>query len=120
MIDAANTVAVPDSRPVSARDQLRTAADQLVGSVFYGTLLRRMRSSEIQGPYGHGGQVEKMFQGQLDQILAERAGAARSTNLTDAIVKRYASKAEMMATLSADRPGDGGATKTRALLDEDA
>lgn len=120
MIDAAKTTAAFDSRPKTAREQLRTAADQLVGSVFYGTLLRRMRSSEIQGPYGHGGQVEKMFQGQLDQILAERAGAARSTNLTDAIMKRYARKAEMMATFSADRPGDGGGAKARALLDEDA
>ena len=120
MIDAAKTVAVPGSRPKSAQDELRTAADQLVGSVFYGTLLRRMRSSEIQGPYGHGGQVEKMFQGQLDQILAERAGAARSTSLTDSIMKRYASKAEMMATFSASKPTDGGAAATRALLDEDA
>lgn len=121
MIDAAKTSAVPGLRPESAREQLRTAADQLVGSVFYGTLLRRMRSAEIQGPYGHGGKVEKMFQGQLDQILAERAGAARSTSLTDSIMKRYANKAEMMARFSAHDPNGGdNAVATRAALDEDA
>lgn len=77
--------------------QLRQATDKLVGSLFYGTLLRQMRSSVLKGPYGHGGRGEEIFAAQLDQIFAERMGEARTTNLTDAVVKRYGAKAERMA-----------------------
>lgn len=97
MIDAATHASSTSPRAGSAEQKLRRAANELVGSVFYGTLLRRMRSSVLTGPYGHGGNAEKMFQGQLDQIFAERAGAARSTRLTDAIIDRYGKKANQMA-----------------------
>jgi len=89
-------MATESANALAAERKLRQAADKLVGSVFYGTLLRKMRSSVLTGPYGHGGPAERMFQGQLDQILAERAGSARSTRLTDAIVRRYGDKAKQM------------------------
>ena len=52
--------------------RLRETADQLVGSVFYGSLLRTMRASALQGKYGHGGRGEEVFAAQLD--LAGRLG----------------------------------------------
>lgn len=79
-----------------ARGKLRQAADELVGQVFYGTLLRQMRSSTFKGKYGHGGRGEEIFQGQLDEVLATRAGAARSSKISDAIVRRYARRAEVI------------------------
>ncbi|MBN1511175.1 MAG: hypothetical protein JXB13_04105 [Phycisphaerae bacterium] len=66
---------------------LRTVADQVVGSVFYGTLLRQLRASTLQGPYGHGGHGEQVFQAQLDQTLAEQAGQARTFDLSAALVR---------------------------------
>lgn len=81
--------------------QLRQATDKLVGSLFYGTLLRQMRSSVLKGPYGHGGRGEEVFAAQLDQIFAERMGEARTTNLSEAVVRRYGAKAERMAQFRA-------------------
>ncbi|HUU84328.1 MAG TPA: hypothetical protein VM243_12565 [Phycisphaerae bacterium] len=68
--------------------RLRETADQLVGSVFYGSMLRTMRASTLQGKYGHGGRGEEVFAAQLDQIIAERAGAAQSNDLSGAIVRQ--------------------------------
>jgi Rod binding domain-containing protein len=82
--------------------QLRQATDKLVGSLFYGTLLRQMRSSVLKGPYGHGGRGEEVFAGQLDQLFAERMGESRTTNLTDAVVRRYGEKAERMELYRAE------------------
>lgn len=68
------------------RTRLRQATDQLVGSVFYGALLKNMRASGLRGEYGHGGRGEEVFAAQLDQILAEQAGRARGYDLSDAIM----------------------------------
>jgi len=70
-----------------ANGTLRKVADQVVGSVFYGTLLRQLRASALQGAYGHGGHGERVFQAQLDQTLAEQAGQARTFDLSAALVR---------------------------------
>lgn len=70
--------------------RLREVTGRIIGSVFYGTLLRTLRTSELKGDYGHGGYGETVFQGQLDQILSERAGAARHNSLSAALVVRLA------------------------------
>lgn len=69
---------------------LRETTNKLVGSVFFGTLLRTLRSSTLKGEYGHGGRGEEVFMGQLDQILAERAGQSRTYDLGEAILRRFA------------------------------
>ena len=56
---------------------------EVVGTVFYGTLLKTMRASNLKGQYGHGGRGEEVFQAQLDQTLADQAGQAASFNLAD-------------------------------------
>jgi Rod binding domain-containing protein len=80
-----------------ARSALRRAADELVGEVFYGTLLRQMRQSPLKGKYGHGGRGEEVFQGQLDSLLAARAGRAGESTLVDAVVARLERRAEAAA-----------------------
>ncbi len=87
---AAKTSATPSAFDAARRKAdatLRTVADQVVGSVFYGTLLRQLRASTLQGPYGHGGHGERVFQAQLDQALAEQAGQARTFDLSAALVR---------------------------------
>lgn len=97
-MDAAQAVTSNSAQEAtaSARDQIRVVADQVVGQVFYGTLLRQLRSSSLAGKYGHGGRGEEVFQAQLDQVLATRAGQARSTELSEAMVSRYERKAAAM------------------------
>lgn len=68
--------------------QLRSATGKVVGSLFYGTLLKQMReSSEMKGVYGRGGRGEEIFSAQLHGILAERAGAAAHNGLGEALYR---------------------------------
>lgn len=79
-----------NATPVSADrnlQQLEDTAGQIVGSVFFGTLLQSMRQSRLQGPYGHGGRGEEIFAGQLDGILAERLGVAMNGGIKEALIR---------------------------------
>lgn len=58
----------------SEDQKLRKVSSKVLGSVFYGTLLKTMRDSAIKGPYGHGGRGEEIFTAQLHGILTERLG----------------------------------------------
>ena len=52
--------------------EMRKAFDEFVGQTFYGTLLKELRKSEQGAAYMNGGRAEKVFRGQLDQLLVER------------------------------------------------
>ena len=80
-----------NSDPVkpAASLKLKQAADEIVGSIFYGTMLRQIRSSAFKGKYGHGGRGEEVFQAQLDQIFAKEMGRSKNANISEAIVDRY-------------------------------
>jgi Rod binding domain-containing protein len=67
--------------------KLRETADKLVGSVFYGTMLKAMRNSKIKGPYGHGGRGEEVFGAQLDGLYAEQMGRAQHSGLQQAVYR---------------------------------
>jgi len=83
----------PASAADRARAELRQTAREVTGQIFFGTLLRQLRSSTLKGEYGHGGRGEEIFQAQLDQILAERAGRGTDTDIADALVRRYEKRA---------------------------
>ena len=51
--------------------ELREVFSQFVGETFYGQMLKSMRSTVGKPAYFHGGRAEEVFQGQLDQKLAE-------------------------------------------------
>ncbi|MBI4716766.1 MAG: hypothetical protein HY763_03100 [Planctomycetes bacterium] len=78
-----------EARPAVQRDlsRLRQAAGQVVGSVFYGTLLKTMRESGLKGTVGHGGRGEEVFAGQLHGLLAERLGTAGGRGVGEAIYR---------------------------------
>ncbi|MCI0332232.1 MAG: rod-binding protein [Planctomycetes bacterium] len=63
-------------------EELREKFTQFVGEAFFGQMLKAMRSTVGKPAYFHGGRAEEVFQGQLDQQLAE--------HLTTASAKRFA------------------------------
>jgi hypothetical protein len=74
-----STPAVPtdaDNKP------LREAFDSFVGETFYAQMLSSMRKSQGKPAYFHGGRAEEIFQGQLDQVLAEQMSAANAETFT--------------------------------------
>ncbi len=89
-MDVANVTQV-GQRPSRVEQDLRRLKDvtgKIVGSVFYGTMLKAMRESTLNGPYGHGGRGEEAFAPQLHGILAERMGSQPTGGLSDALYAR--------------------------------
>lgn len=79
----------------------------LVGSVFYGTLLKTMRESEMKGKYGHGGRGEEVFGAQLDAMLAERAGKSTRGGLAAALYKHLERQQRLVDTNRSASPAGG-------------
>lgn len=75
--------------PAVVRDlhKLREATGQVVGTVFYGTLMKMMRESELKGDYGHGGRGEEVFSAQLHDRYAKEMGGRRH-GLADSLYQR--------------------------------
>jgi hypothetical protein len=69
-----------------SRDPLHAAVGAVVGTTFYGTLMKQMRETRCKGAYGHGGRGEEVFAAQLHGLLAERMGEARRDPLQKAMV----------------------------------
>lgn len=57
-------------------EELNEAFGDFVGNTFYGQLIASMRKTVDKPAYFHGGRGEEVFQGQLDQMLAERLSDA--------------------------------------------
>ncbi|MEE9243806.1 MAG: hypothetical protein V3U55_07200 [Mycobacterium sp.] len=90
-VAAAATIPIPEPRDSSrSATQLRRTINEVIGSVFFGPLMRAMRNSAIKGTVGHGGRGEEIFRAQLDQILTERAGASTHYPLSDVLFDRFA------------------------------
>lgn len=89
-------------------ERLRKAAGQVVGSIFYGTILKTMRESKIQGAYGHGGRGEEIFAAQLHDLLAQRMGTARRTDLGEAMLRRLEPQQRRISSQRAAGLSPGG------------
>lgn len=79
--------------------KLKQSTRQVVGSVFYGTLLKSMRDSSMKGPYGHGGRGEEVFSAQLHNLLAEKMGEATNGGLADALYDSLSAQQERISKM---------------------
>ncbi len=64
-------------------DPLREAFHDFVGQTFFGQMIASMRSTQNEPAYFHGGQAEKIFQGQFDQQLAETLSEKSASKIAD-------------------------------------
>lgn len=99
---------LPNSSDVVDREsgdlaRLRRAAGEVVGTTFYGTLLKSMRESEWKGKYGHGGRGEEVFSAQLHGILAERLGTAQRRGLPEALYARLEKQQRLISRIAASQ-----------------
>jgi len=77
--------------------RLQATSAKVVGSAFYGTMLKMMRESKLKGSVGHGGRGEEVFAAQLHQMLAERMGASISGGPQDALFQSLAQQQSLIS-----------------------
>ncbi len=82
-------------------DQLREITGKVAGTVFFGTLLKSMRESTMNGPYGHGGRGEEIFSERLHGILAQQMGTSMQGGLSEALYRSLHLQQERINDLSA-------------------
>lgn len=85
--------------------RLKQTAGQVVGSVFFGTMLKMMHESPLKGKVGHGGRGEEVFAAQLHGVLAERAGTAMQRGLGEVLYKRLEHQQELVSRVRLQRKG---------------
>jgi len=77
-----NAKAAPDG-------ELRESFNDFVGQTFFGQMLSSMRSTQEETPYFNGGRAEKIFQGQLDQVLTEELSESSAPKIADPMFKLF-------------------------------
>lgn len=87
---------LPKSEPISlggksggkSAKELHEKFTQFVGEAFYGQMFKAMRSTVDKPAYFNGGHAEEVFQGQLDQTMAEQLTKTTSTKFADPMFER--------------------------------
>ena len=78
-------------------DALRTTFDRFVGETFYGQMLGAMRKTTGKAPYFHGGRAEEIFQGQFDQVIAEKLSESNANSFTGPMFRQFLSQTKPAA-----------------------
>jgi hypothetical protein len=69
--------------------KVREAFTDFVGQTFFTQLLHEMRKTVDKPAYFHGGQAEEIFQGQLDQALAEHLSEATADSFAGPMFEMF-------------------------------
>jgi len=77
------------SDPKPENEDLRKAFQDFVGQTLFSQMISSMRSTQDGAAYFDGGRAEKIFQGQLDQILSEELSEASASKISDPMFKLF-------------------------------
>jgi hypothetical protein len=69
-------------------EDVRQHFTQFVGEAFFGQMIKAMRSMTGKPAYFHGGRAEEVFQGQLDQKLAEHLTESSASRFAEPMFER--------------------------------
>jgi Rod binding domain-containing protein len=69
-------------------EELRQKFTQFVGEAFYGQMLKAMRSTVGKPAYFYGGRGEEVFQGQLDQTMAQELTKTSASKFAEPMFER--------------------------------
>jgi len=70
-------------------EELRQAFQDFVGQTFFSQMIASMRTTQEGAAYFNGGRAEKIFQGQLDQMLSEELSDASASRISDPMFKLF-------------------------------
>ena len=72
-----------------SESELRSAFQESVGGLFYGQMIKAMRSGVGKPAYIHGGQAEEMFQTQMDQQVAQDLAKEHAGGFVEELFQRF-------------------------------
>ena len=70
-------------------EELKDAFGDFVGNTFFSQLIASMRKTVEKPAYFHGGRGEEVFQGQLDQMLAEKLSDASQEQFAEPMFELF-------------------------------
>jgi flagellar protein FlgJ len=89
-------------------EKLHATFTQFVGETFFGQMIKSMRSTVGQAAYFNGGQGEKIFQGQLDQTMAEQMTKASADRFAEPLFhQQFPNAPNPTDKAVTNRPGRG-------------
>ncbi len=89
-IDAnGNTVGAYRAKETKNDDELRSTFQTFVGQTMFSQMIASMRSTQEEPAYFHGGQAERIFQSQLDQVLSEEITKSSAAQISDPMFKLF-------------------------------
>jgi Rod binding domain-containing protein len=86
--DLSGVSATKDPKAKAKND--REKVGELVGSIFYNTLIKQMQNSSMKSKMFHGGRGEEAFNGQLSAELSTRIGRSKQEPVSNAIYRAMA------------------------------
>ena len=78
-----------DTNPLPEGEDLRKAFQDFVGQTLFSQMISSMRSTQDGAAYFDGGRAEKIFQGQLDQLLSEELSEASASKISVPMFKLF-------------------------------
>lgn len=76
-------------QPAPSATKQRQAFQNTVGSLFYGEMIKALRSGVGKPAYLHGGRAEEMFQGQMDQEIASALAKSHGARFIEELYQRF-------------------------------
>ncbi len=69
--------------------KLKQTFQDFVGQTMFSQLISSMRTTQREPAYFHGGQAEKIFQGQLDQVLTEEISKSSADSIAEPMYRLF-------------------------------
>lgn len=70
-------------------DALKDAFQDFVGQTLFSQMIKAARSTQQPSAYFNGGRAEEIFQGQFDQVLAEKMSDASAEKIADPMYELF-------------------------------
>src|SRR5437899_11420651 len=97
----------PAKTPAKGQLAVREKFQDFVGGTFYKEMLKALRAAQKPSKYLHGGQAEKIFQGQMDQQIAEDLAHQYAGHVAAPLLESY-SRQSLSAPSRSSPVAEGG------------
>lgn len=79
---------VAENEPAKS-SELKETFEDFVGQTFFSEMMKSLRSTQQDAAYMNGGRAEKIFQGQLDQMLTDELSDATAEQIAEPMYELF-------------------------------